>query len=657
MKILLFLLLLLALPANAQVVKTTSGNAVAATSGGKPLTVGPASRVSLVSGQGIIPNILNTTASQACMTRKAYINYSNTTRFSPIFLNWYDTATQNNNTGMELGPGNTVTIKAWIEYPLTTYTQFLFSGGTTLTAADASTNQADFLSISIPNGAVYYIWTYITGAGGNNFPYYNSNGSLGDPLFYSTNGGLEAANCGTSGVPTTPGAISDNLSGRRGYYPVAVLGDTTQPTFALIGDSRTSATNEVADYTYNLGNLARSVGATNAYINMGVSGDRMGAYWSSHALRDALITFVNPSAIISELGTNEFNQQNATTTQWEAIAKNYMAHLVNTFPTLPIYRTTMEPWTTSSDTFATPVPSNWGVSCLNQTGTAYNANNTTENQHIRGNTFDSIPYQDIALGVLTAQDSGCWKANGIASYFTNGGHETAAGSKLIVASKAINPRTIAATAPIAYSYPAITLAGGSPAYTTGEFSQAAVLNGSTQVTATGFLPGVPQYTSECWVNLTAITGSTQYFYQSGDSIYASATNGFVSVRDGGGAFHVGTVPMPTAGWHHIAETISPGIASNSTTTVYLDGTSALTYTSSANSITVNNATGFIAGSGSGGSSFYMTGAIDECAIWNYVKYTGTFTPPVAPYTGTEPGLMAVYHFDNSLTGTRGPAGM
>jgi lysophospholipase L1-like esterase len=42
--------------------------------------------------------------------------------------------------------------------------------------------------------------------------------------------------------------------------------------------------------------------------------------------------------------------------------------------------------------------------------------------------------------------------------------------------------------------------------------------------------------------------------------------------------------------------------------------------------------------------------VDECAVWSYLKYTTTFTPPTSPYVGNETNLVALYHLDD-LTGT------
>ena len=42
-----------------------------------------------------------------------------------------------------------------------------------------------------------------------------------------------------------------------------------------------------------------------------------------------------------------------------------------------------------------------------------------------------------------------------------------------------------------------------------------------------------------------------------------------------------------------------------------------------------------------------TGEIDEASVWNVSRYTGSFTPPAAPYVGNETGLVALYHLNGN----------
>lgn len=49
----------------------------------------------------------------------------------------------------------------------------------------------------------------------------------------------------------------------------------------------------------------------------------------------------------------------------------------------------------------------------------------------------------------------------------------------------------------------------------------------------------------------------------------------------------------------------------------------------------------------------FNGVTDEVAVWNVVRHTAAFTPPTAPYTGNETGLVALYHLDGNGTNSQG----
>jgi hypothetical protein len=626
--------------AEAQVVTTSSGNKVL-TASGKPVTAGPASYVGPVATSTYLPNNLLTTASEACMTRKGHYMRSTTGRVKTAYANWRVDSIDY--LGGEIGTGNSITVQGWIEYPAGTYTQLLFGGSTSATVADLSTQWSDFLNISIPKGALFYTWTYVKGSGGNNFPIQNTSNYANNILMYFAGG--DKANCGTSGVPVSPSGSMTNNQTNAGTVPLAIIGDTVQPSFCLIGDSRTIGTNDNIDATRDTGDLARSIGPTNAYINMGVSGDGMGEYFNGSALRTALIANSGCSNVINELGVNQYLNDNATTAQWQTVRQNLEAR----FNGMNYAETTMEPDPSSTDSYKTTA---------NQTVTATDGNITTSNDYVRG---AGVPYVDLSNAVSTAQDSGKWQVNGLANYYTNGAHASYAGNLLIETSHVLNPRTLAANAPLSVSYPSLvlTLSSGSATYnSSGKFGQAITLTTSQKLSETYLSAAIAPYTLQCWAYITAYPtgGSASICGNGATGIGLNVTTGNAGITTGDGTQTWGATAPSLNAWHHYELDVAPetsGTPGNVLFTLYLDGASVASY----NFTSVPQAQWASAQGVKAGDASHFAGSVDEVSLWNSQLHTSGFTPPSSAYLGSESGLIALWHFDNTLSGIRGPAGM
>jgi lysophospholipase L1-like esterase len=94
-------------------------------------------------------------------------------------------------------------------------------------------------------------------------------------------------------------------------------------------------------------------------------------------------------------------------------------------------------------------------------------------------------------------------------------------------------------------------------------------------------------------------------------------------------------PINDGNWHHCVMEMSSGTVLTS----YVDGTAAATFTG----IAANFASTGALGSYLLASGYSWGGSIDEVAFWNAARYSGNFTPPTAPYLGTEANLQALYH--------------
>ena len=178
----------------------------------------------------------------------------------------------------------------------------------------------------------------------------------------------------------------------------------------LIGDSRTQGIQDlVADASGDIGNLAHYIGATLGYINGGVSGDTAGtALTGSWTNRIALAHYC--TSVVDELGINDIATGSSL-----AVATAARAAVDALFPFVPVYGTTLEPETTSTDSFATTA---------NQTVSAWNATvRIPFNAAIRAGAVGEVNYIDLAH-MVDPTDSGKWPVTGAASGCTlDGVHE------------------------------------------------------------------------------------------------------------------------------------------------------------------------------------------------------------------------------------------
>lgn len=615
-----------------------------------------------------IPMNLSQTANAKLMTRKAHYARDNITSLQLIYPNWfvniYPTGlTGQSRLGQELGAGNSIAVNAWIEYPVGTlsgggtYTQVKFSGGNTGTFANYTNNISDAVNVTIPDGALFYTWTYVTGSGGNYFPYISGVGegthgnTTGNPLWWSGNGGTEAGNYGTAGVPSSPGAITDNGSGNTGYFPAAIIGTTTKPCFYLLGDSRCTGDQENADASLDIGNCARSVGPLYAYVNSGVGGQRASCWFYSSTRQMELIQYAY--AIINQLGVNDMN--GAGPDQPYSL-EAYNQCIGARFSGRPYSRVTLEPATTSSNSFVDAA----GQTVANQ-GTQVGLYNTWVRSRV-----DGVPYSDIAPAVQDAGDPLKWKTNGTPwAYTPEGIHSQNLGALAIQSSGALNPTTLAATAGITLNYPSLTatqIAANTVTFGTGKFGQG--MTGG-QAAVPGVTPGCCPYTLEGWAKAASSTLALSPF---GDHVLtfvtdASGNAGIYFLPDGVGAKTYSTTNVCDNNWHHLAMTADQ----LGNIVLYVDGISTLTYSTTYNrNLWIASGPGTLTFRASGHSTPYSSptnvegkwlGSIDEVAMWSFLKYTGNFTPPAAPYVGNETGLIGVWHLDGDLTATRGPGGM
>lgn len=336
----------------------------------------------------------------------------------------------------EAGTGGSAQFRASIEYPAGTFTQVLFSGVATGTAADNTTLISDEVTVSIPEDAQFWVRIWCDASVG--IAFLNSGGispttsvcanaasgyDLGEALAFAASGISDQTMSGTITATTTSATAPI-------VCPVAILGYTSRASVYILGDSRAFGAGDTFDSAGDTGEVARSIGGDLGYINAGCYGDRSDNYILSHARRVELAQWC--SHIVCEMGINDLRSGsggNSTAAALETRLQTIYGYFTGT----PIYQTTVGPRATSTDSWATTA---------NQTTDSNNAARVTFNDDVRAGLATVEGYFELADCIESARNSGKWKVTGGANgYTTDGLHENRAGYLLVPAANAVPPAT------------------------------------------------------------------------------------------------------------------------------------------------------------------------------------------------------------------------
>lgn len=378
-----------------------------------------------------IPNS-NSTANKQLMSRSHHIARDTITSLQIGLPAWQWGSAFTTTT--ETAAGGNITYTASIEYPAGTFTQVKFGGSASGVATDNTTLLSDAVSVSIPNGAAFWVRTFGTAI--SSIVYNGSHPSTPiSPQCDVSNG--EAMTFAASGIvdQTMGGTVVATVAGSQGpmLSPVFIVGMTKKPSVLLLGDSRVFGAGDIYTSSGDLGEEARSIGPYLGYINAGCFGDDTGSYIAGHTNRAALATYC--SHIFIELGINDLPIPRTAAT----VLANHQT-IIGLFPGKIIYQQTLPPRTTSTDSFATTG---------NQTLPSYQAQIVAFNTAIRSGQPGVTGFFEIADTVESARNSGLWKVDGTAfKYTVDGIHESPFGYLAEAASGAINPASIVIPVPV-----------------------------------------------------------------------------------------------------------------------------------------------------------------------------------------------------------------
>jgi hypothetical protein len=359
------------------------------------------------------------------MSRSRHFARDDIRSLQVVFANWY----VDDSTKAETNAGDTATLTASIEYPEGTCTALKFSGTGSVTMSNGGTSVSDALDILIPDGAEFWVRSFYDAA---------TNARI---IWSSNRHPEEQAAYGVSGVSdmTAGGNITDGGADAI-YRPVAIIGTTQRPSVLLLGDSRVEGIGDTVETTGNgdVGNLERSISPRWGTINAGKSGNQATQFVSSHTKRVDLAQYC--SHVVAQFGIVDLVAGRSP-----AQVKTDLETIIGYF-TVPVWIATVEPITTSSDSWATTG---------NQTLDGGNTDRITLNTAIRGGSVSGAAgYFEIADALESARDSGKWKVTGAANGYTaDGTHSNQAGYKLIRTLGVVDPNVFSRIASPSFATP------------------------------------------------------------------------------------------------------------------------------------------------------------------------------------------------------------
>lgn len=354
-----------------------------------------------------IPTNRSTTNKQA-NARTHHVARDSITALKIELCNWYWNRAA---VGPETNGGGNITYSASVEYPEGVFTQILWSGAATIVVATGASALSDFVNVTIPNGASFWIRTYANAATAIVFTEGNTGYSQRD----AGNGEAYEYSAASTTDKTMGGTIVDvGAASNPIFVPTAIVAETRKPSVLIIGDSRDWGFEDTFDSSGDLGDIARSIGPAYGYINAACAGDTFSAFITAHGKRAALAQYC--SHVIIGDAINALRAGGSGQNKTAAAVLVELQTMLGYFSANRCFTTTCGgPNSTSTDSFATTA---------NQTVNANSAQIIAYNDAIRAGVANSLGYFEIDDQLSSARNSGKWRVNGAAFAYTLTGLHT-----------------------------------------------------------------------------------------------------------------------------------------------------------------------------------------------------------------------------------------
>ena len=259
------------------------------------------------------------------------------------YANWY--MERRTSDSEQLG-ANPVTITACaIEYPIGTVNAATFAGVANVALAPGAEATTDPVMIVIPAGAVYAerVCTTVSAAG-MSWP-------TGRLIYQATskNEGLASGNT----VSNAAQVFTTFSTQAFVFSAISILGSPISipaPSVAVLGDSIADRTGDTAaDPEGNAGYIERLLGQKYAWVKSTCPGDRVSIWLANHALRTVSYQAAC-DVMICEYGRNDVSAGSSLAVIQSQLLALWEYHLSRG---MRVYQTTITPYTTSTDAYAT----------------------------------------------------------------------------------------------------------------------------------------------------------------------------------------------------------------------------------------------------------------------------------------------------------------
>lgn len=325
--------------------------------------------------------------------RSGHIATANITAIRILVANAFTT----DSGGPETTLGASGDYTASIEYPADTFTQITWSASATKTVADGATALSDYVTVSIPLGATFWVRQWIHNTGGIMFNAFR-NAALGDKF-------------NTAAIlltDITMGGVQIDV-GDYCLMPLAIIGMTDKASIVIVGDSIGAGYLDTQSADLLQGLIAKAFDTSVPFANLSTNSIRASNFTSVAPIRASLFPYCSHAII--QVGRNDLSVGGDS----PATIKTSLETLIAVFPAR-VKKTVCPLMMTSSST------DSWATTA-NQTTNSNESDRVSINTTIRasGVTGQNNGYFEVIFPVESANNSGKFKVDGTANKYTSDG--------------------------------------------------------------------------------------------------------------------------------------------------------------------------------------------------------------------------------------------